>query len=185
MNQSGFNDNYDCSKVSGYSTASLMFDNEPQDLIFQIANWFLSKESMSNKKLQKLCYYAYCWCIILLEDAEDEDCDKIDTEICREGFEAWIHGPVCRKLYYKYKKYGWEDIPLYKQKISLPGDVLDVLNQVWDAYGSFTAGQLERLTHSEDPWIKARKRLNYDIPSSAKIDPNVIRGFYINQLVDE
>lgn len=63
--------------------------------------------------------------------------------------------------------------------------MLDVLNQVWDAYGSFTAGQLERLTHSEDPWIKARKRLNYDIPSSAKIDPNVIRGFYINQLVDE
>lgn len=26
--------------------------------IFDVANWFLSKEEMTHKKLQKLCYYA-------------------------------------------------------------------------------------------------------------------------------
>ena len=29
--------------------------------VFEIANWFLLKESMSHKKLQKLCYYAQAW----------------------------------------------------------------------------------------------------------------------------
>ena len=38
--------------------------------IFDIANWFLSKESMPQKKLQKLCYYAKAWSLVLLKDIE-------------------------------------------------------------------------------------------------------------------
>ena len=30
-----------------------------------IANWFLQKEAMSPKKLQKLVYYAYAWNLIV------------------------------------------------------------------------------------------------------------------------
>ena len=33
-----------------------------------VAQWFLSLSSMSNKKLQKLCYYAYCWFIVFNND---------------------------------------------------------------------------------------------------------------------
>lgn len=29
--------------------------------VFDVAEWFLSKESMTNKKLQKLCCYAQAW----------------------------------------------------------------------------------------------------------------------------
>ena len=36
----------------------------------RVAQWFLSMSSMSNKKLQKLCYYAYCWYIVFYNDVE-------------------------------------------------------------------------------------------------------------------
>ena len=38
--------------------------------IERLARWFLSVSSMSNKKLQKLCYYAYCWYIVFYNDIE-------------------------------------------------------------------------------------------------------------------
>ena len=38
--------------------------------IEKMAQWFLNKTSMSNKKLQKLCYYAYCWYIVFNNDVE-------------------------------------------------------------------------------------------------------------------
>lgn len=151
------------------------------EMIFSIAKWFLSKESMSNKKLQKMCYYAYCWCIVLLNDMED----SIDNIICKDGFEAWIHGPVCRKLYFNYKNYGWDDIPLYQGRINLPNQVVEVLQEVWETYGGFTATQLERLTHSEKPWIEARKDVDIDEASDRKINIKTIYDYYSKQLVNE
>lgn len=157
------------------------FEANNNEMIFTIAKWFLSKESMSNKKLQKLCYYAYCWCIVFLNDMED----SIDNIICKEGFEAWIHGPVCRKLYYAYKTYGWDDIPVFKGIINLPSQVIEVLQEVWDTYGDFTADQLERLTHSEAPWIEARKDVDINEISTQKINIDTIYNYYSKQLIDE
>ncbi len=34
--------------------------------IFDVADWFLSKEAMPHKKLQKLCYYYKAWGLALL-----------------------------------------------------------------------------------------------------------------------
>lgn len=151
------------------------------EMIFTIAKWFLSKESMSNKKLQKMCYYAYCWCIVFLNDMED----SIDKSICKDGFEAWIHGPVCRNLYNKYKSYGWNDIPMFDGKLNLSNQVVEVLNEVWEAYGNLTATQLESLTHSEKPWIEARKGFDFNEASTQKIDVKTIYEFYSKQVVHE
>lgn len=151
------------------------------EMIFLIANWFLSKESMSNKKLQKMCYYAYCWCIVILNDMED----SVDDIVCKDGFEAWIHGPVCRTLYSKYKCYGWDDIPKYNGQLNLPLQVIEVLEEVWDVYGGFSATELERLSHSEEPWIEARKYVNDNEASSKKININTIYNFYSKQLINE
>ena len=60
--------------------------------VFDIANWFLEKQSMTHKKLQKMCYYAQAWSYAL------KNRPIMDAE-----FEAWVHGPVCRELYEKYK----------------------------------------------------------------------------------
>ena len=78
------------------------------DAIERLAQWFLSVSSMSNKKLQKLCYYAYCWYIVFYNDIElitKENMGDIRV-LCSEPFQAWIHGPVSPQLYQRYKSYG-------------------------------------------------------------------------------
>jgi uncharacterized phage-associated protein len=54
-----------------------------------IAKWFLSKESMSHKKLQKLCYYSQAWYCALYNG----------TPLFEDEVQAWIHGPVIASLY--------------------------------------------------------------------------------------
>ena len=59
-----------------------------------VADFFLSKEAMSPKKLQKLVYFAYAWTVALLnESADDLHFRLFDAQI-----EAWIHGPVVPEL---------------------------------------------------------------------------------------
>ena len=114
--------------------------------VFEIANWFLSKESMTQKKLQKLCYYAQAWCYAL------NDYRLIDTV-----FEAWVHGPVSPALYDKFKSFGYNSIRLagkYTENIA-EADI-ELLESVWETYGDHTGNALEALSHSEPPWIEAR-----------------------------
>lgn len=112
-----------------------------------VARWFLSKNSMTHKKLQKLCYYAQAWYCALYDG----------SPLFEDEIQAWIHGPVIPTLYPVYADYKWNDIPqadfdesVFDQK------VLDILNSVHFTYNKFNGDQLEMLSHSEDPWIKAR-----------------------------
>ena len=160
------------SDVSQYSESS----SAQKSVIFDVARWFLSKESMSHKKLQKLCYYAYAWFLVFFNDQESVSA-TLNT-LCATGFEAWVHGPVSPELYHMYKGFGWNDIPKEETCPAFPKDVVDLLNQVWDAYGSFSADQLERLTHTETPWQEARKGKRPDEPSNVKIDDKQIFYYY-------
>ena len=75
-----------------------------------IADFFLSKESISPKKLQKLVYYSYAWSIALLNDSPE----NIQFKLFESDVEAWVHGPVVPELYRKYKDFGWQEIPQVK-----------------------------------------------------------------------
>lgn len=118
--------------------------------VFDVADWFLGKDSMSPKKLQKLVYYAYAWVLILMNENEDD----LDIKLFDSRIEAWIHGPLLPELYHEYR--GKSMIP---QKSSVPcfdEDIEDIMEQVWDVYGIYTGNQLESITHKESPWIEAR-----------------------------
>lgn len=144
-----------------------------------VADFFLSKEAMSPKKLQKLVYYAYAWSIALLND----DIDDIHFRLFDSRIEAWVHGPVVPELYQKYKSYGWNDI----SKISdydtsiFETEVLDILEQVWVAYGSLTGNQLEMISHQERPWIVARNGVPAYAASSTPISDKDMFVFYNEQ----
>lgn len=127
--------------------------------IERVSQWFLSRSSMSNKKLQKLCYYAYCWFIVFFNDIESITEDNIGDirVLCTDRFQAWIHGPVSPRLYHRYKEYGWHNIPLLASRPQVSAELESLLEQVWEAYGSFTADELESISHGEMPWKKARK----------------------------
>lgn len=118
--------------------------------VFDVADWFLGKDSMSPKKLQKLVYYAHAWVLTLMNENEDD----LDVKLFDSRIEAWIHGPLIPELYHEYR--GKSMIP---QKSSVPcfdEDIEDIMEQVWDVYGIYTGNQLESITHKESPWIEAR-----------------------------
>lgn len=118
--------------------------------IFDVADWFLSRSSMTHKKLQKLCYYAEAWSETLLNAPISEDAK----------FEAWVHGPVNRNLWNKYKSYGWGEIEQKNISPRFTEKQEEVLESVWLTYHDLTGTQLETLTHQETPWKNQRKGLS-------------------------
>lgn len=111
-----------------------------------MANVILNNcENVSNKKLQKLSYYVYSWYLTLF-----------NQKIVNEKFEAWEHGPVCRKLYNQYKRFGWNVIPKYEGFVLASDEEIEFIQRVLSIYGMYSANELEEMTHLEAPWIKAR-----------------------------
>lgn len=112
--------------------------------IFDIANWFLAKEEMTQKKVQTLCYYAQAWCYAL-KGYRLEDTD----------YQAWVHGPVSPVLWDRFKSFGYDSI-IIKGHTNIEIDTEDekLLEDVWDTYGENTGNALEALTHRELPWIE-------------------------------
>lgn len=115
--------------------------------VFDMAKAFLSIEPMTNKKLQKLCYYAKAWYLALK-----------DENLFEDDFQAWVHGPVNYDLYLKYKDCGFNRIPMVEttELKNVPEEYIDFASNIFDAYGHLTGGELEIVTHQEDPWIAAR-----------------------------
>ena len=118
-------------------------------------------------KLQKLVYYAQAWHVALKGKPLFED--KI---------EAWIHGPVVRAVYTRFKKYSWKPIDCELKDPSLPARVEKFLQEVFSVYGSYSAWDLERMTHQEDPWINARKGLGIDQDGTKEISLGDMKKFY-------
>ncbi len=115
--------------------------------VIDIARWFLSKESMTHKKLQKLCYYSQAWYCALYDG----------SPLFPDNIEAWVHGPVIPSLYAEYADFKWNPIPKYEDESYIQDEnAVAVLDAVYNTYGGFNGDELESLTHSEDPWILAR-----------------------------
>ncbi|WP_312373020.1 Panacea domain-containing protein [Lachnoclostridium sp.] len=141
--------------------------------VFKLAEAFLSIESMTAKKLQKLCYYAKAWYLALY-----------DEDLIREDFEAWVHGPVCPKLYSKYRGYGYNMIPKISVANNIPEEFLNFANKVFYTYGDLDGDELEELTHSEDPWINAREGLRPWEGGNEIISKEDMKSYY-RQMADE
>lgn len=116
--------------------------------VFIMAKAFLTISSMTNKKLQKLCYYAKAWYLALY-----------DQNIVSDDFEAWVHGAVQPALYQFYKKYGFEQIPREMSCMTIPEEYISFAKEIYNSYGHLSGDELESLNHSEMPWINARKGL--------------------------
>lgn len=145
----------------------------------QVINWFLNKQSMSPKKLQKLLYYAYSWGLVFLND----DKDNLENKLFEANFEAWVHGPVIRSVYARYAPFKFQDIEKRDSAIeALPEDIEDILLQVINAYGEFNGNQLENLTHSELPWIEARGNCLPMDSCQTVISDKTIFTYYLDQL---
>lgn len=135
--------------------------------VFLLARAFLSIDSMTHKKLQKLCFYAKAWYLALY-----------DENIITEDFQAWVHGAVQPELYQKYRQYGFSSIPKNVNSKDIPEGYLSFAKEIYYSYGHLTGDQLEQLNHSEVPWIKARKGLNPWQNSTEVISEEDMKEYY-------
>lgn len=136
--------------------------------VFEVANWFLQKAVMTQKKVQKLCYYSQAWCYAL------KGYRLIDTD-----FQAWVHGPVSPALWERFKSFGYDPIVIHGGNTHRfePED-LKLLEDVWDTYGENTGNALEALSHRELPWIEARRGYEPDERCSVVISPETMAAYY-------
>jgi uncharacterized phage-associated protein len=123
----------------------------------RLAQWVLCAvgEPVTHLKLQKLCFYAYGHGL-----AEGHDDELGDVR-----FEAWQHGPVCRRVYETYQGHGREPIPVSAVEITFSEAATATLHDVLRVYGQLTAWELREQSHLEAPWIQAQP--NSEIPRAA------------------
>ncbi|NLI92137.1 MAG: DUF4065 domain-containing protein [Peptococcaceae bacterium] len=125
-------------------------------MVFKIAEAILSFDSMTNQKLQKLCYFSYAWYLTFFGE-----------KLFEEKFEAWENGPVCPELHKKYERYDRMLIPRVNRKLETIIDqkeIQEFLQAVYDAHGNLKEEELIHLACSEEPWIKALQRKNNEEP---------------------
>ena len=112
-----------------------------------VANFFLHKEPMTHKKLQKLCYYSQAWSLVW-----------DDSPLFDEDFQACANGPVCPELFYKTQgNYSVCASDEQGGEGDLDDNQKDTIDKVLEHYGSHDAQWLSQLTHMEEPWMNARR----------------------------
>ncbi|MGE4549170.1 MAG: Panacea domain-containing protein [Intestinibacillus sp.] len=133
-----------------------------------VAEWFLSQQQMTHKKIQKIVYYAYAWYYALTGNK------LFDGE-----FEAWIHGPVNRQLYSRYAGNGWNPIaPDKAHGTDIPQEEEEFLQIIYNVFGEYSADELESMTHQEKPWIEARGGIPANQSSCQVINDETMKSFY-------
>lgn len=150
---------------------------DPKDL----ANWILLRvDDVNHLKLQKLLYFCQAWHLAIFEQPLIDD-----------DFEAWVHGPVSRKIWNKFRGYSVlyttidkpNDTKLVNSVESvLAKDQIQLLNDVLLEYGDKTSYDLERLTHADKPWVKTRGGLSIDEKSEKIISKELIKETYLGYL---
>ncbi|HBN6221087.1 TPA: DUF4065 domain-containing protein, partial [Clostridioides difficile] len=120
------------------------------DKIGAVAEYIISKcEEITPLALQKLLYYSQAFTRLFTKNnLFDDDC------------EAWVHGPVYRNVYEKYRDFGRNQIEYENNIISLDNDMEEkIVDAVIKYFGCYSGKILERMTHEEKPWVVNRQGL--------------------------
>lgn len=133
-----------------------------------VAAYILEKRGpMSAMKLQKLVYYAQAWSLVW-----------DDRPLFRERIEAWAHGPVVPELYQEHRgRFEVQDWPRGNPR-ALDEDARETVDSVLDYYGGRNAQVLSDMTHSEEPWRRARGGLPEGERGNAEITLDSLMEYY-------
>lgn len=139
--------------------------------VFDVAAFILEKQPKTHPitawKLQKLLYYCQAWSLVWEEQP-----------LFKEKILAWANGPVVNELYISMKGlFHVENLSKGSSNV-LSEQQKDTIEHVLKAYGDKTAQWLSDLTHTEEPWIDARKGLNHDERGEIEIDLATLHEYY-------
>lgn len=150
--------------------------NEVSKLESAVRYLLMKTSEITPLALQKLLYFA-------------QGFQKAFTNIFifKEDCEAWVHGPVYRNVYEKYRSYGYnpiEEKELTFDNINLSEDEKELLDHIVLYFGCYSGKVLEKMTHSEEPWRSARRGLE-DWESSERIIEKEEIGSYFSNVKEK
>ena len=171
--------------------------NKSSDKINNVIQYLLIKcEDITPLALQKSLYYIQGFHFAFYKSF-------IFTDDCQ----AWVHGPVYKDVYLRYKNYTFDPIDSPTTEISgiKSSEKLDdyryaqksditrltaeltttlsttekaVCDSVIDNLCCYSGKELERFTHHEEPWILTRGNLKADDSSDKIISKNMIGEYF-------
>lgn len=132
------------------------------------------KCSLNHLKLQKLLYYVQAWHLAFYGKTFFDG-----------KFQAWIHGPVNRSIYNRFKdsKYIYssidlEDILEIEITSKLEQKDKEHIDVVLEIYAGFSDTDLESKTHQEEPWINARKGFKPSERCEMELDEKIMLSYF-------
>src|SRR5882762_4780465 len=115
---------------------------------------------ISNLKLQKLLYYTQGFHFAMT-----------DEPLFKEDIYAWQYGPVVPEVYHEFKYLGSGAIPVPEdQGIQLDEKISELIADVFNVYGQYSALKLMDMTHNETPWKET--------PVSDIIKPELLKAYF-------
>lgn len=119
------------------------------DVANYIARWFEESSEdndLTPMKLHKLLYYSQGFHLALC-----------DSALFTDPIEAWENGPVVRSVYTAYASQFSDGVYQVGEHPSGNADALladqqQVVDEVLETYGQFSAWRLREMTHEERPW---------------------------------
>lgn len=103
------------------------------------------------------------------------------TFLFPEDCQAWVHGPVYRDIYFRYKDYRFDPIEKaasFDVSVFSSGEKA-IFDSVINNICCYSGKVLERFTHNESPWLTTREDLPITAPSDRIIKKALI-GDYFN-----
>lgn len=134
---------------------------------------------MSHLKLQKLLFYCDAYNLAYFGE-----------ELVTDKFEAWVHGPVSRKVYnsLKDKSILYSDVTYSDIGIDvdarfqeLTSEQQEILKNVLSELAKWSGPELENATHHETPWIAARRGFGEAAICHKHISKSLTREFYAKE----
>lgn len=102
------------------------------------------------------------------------------TFLFPEECEAWVHGPVYRDIYYRYRDYRFDPIEgngEFDDTIFSSSEKA-ILDSVVRNICCYSGKILERFTHSETPWLSSRGELSESIASDRTIQKEQVGKYF-------
>ncbi len=143
-------------------------DNAKIDIV---VNYLLCRcEDITPLALQKLLYYVQGFYYAF-----------VGKFIFEETCEAWVHGPVFRDIYFKYREYRFDPINAFDtaDDFNLTASEKTIIDSVVKHLSCYSGKILEAFTHAEMPWLVTRGDLPASVPSDRQIDKQLIGEYFV------
>lgn len=144
-----------------------------EKMLMSVAYIFEQMQEVTPLALQKILYYIQAVYMVFF-----------DRPLFEENCAAWQHGPVYENIYFLFRDFKYNPIDdnrfvLFTGKAKkLSVDEKKVMDLIIASFGKYSGKVLEKITHSEEPWLNAREGYGIHEPSNIMMEKDDIKEYF-------